>query len=118
MHRFSTSVKKRDSFSNDAVPIDKLILPMSSSKSSASKPYLEKQLREFGLTGFEGRLDAMNDSSHGFPWCFSLQLRCGFSCLLFWIPGTKLPKNVFYRQEKALEALNEFLWMKVVGCFQ
>ena len=42
-------------------------------------------------------------------------LRCGFSCLLFWIPGTKLPKNVFYRQEKALEALNEFLWMKVVS---
>jgi len=41
-----------------------------------SKPYLEKQLREFGLTGFE---------------------------------GTKLPKNVFYRQEKALEALNELI---------
>ena len=50
--------KKHDSFSNGAV-IDKLILPMSSSKSSVSKPYLEKQLGEFGLTGFEGRLDEL-----------------------------------------------------------
>lgn len=84
---------KRDSFSNDAVPIDKLILPMSSSKSSVSKPYLEKQLREFGLTGFEGRLDAMIHAMippmdfHGF---LSLQFAMRFFLLAFLDPRNQV----------------------------
>lgn len=52
------------------------------------------------------------------PMVFQSAIAMWFFLLAFLIPGTKLPKNVFYRQEKALEALNEFLWTKVVGCFQ